>query len=110
VSMETLDNQLDFSALTYKNLGKETFEFKFVQKREIVLRDCRLDEIAKFVYIINKEREFFALALRQSGGVDLYWNMSLVDTPEDCKRFAIFILHILVLASNVACSFDALFI
>lgn len=72
--------------MTFKNLGKEGFDFSFVQKREVVFREVRLEEIIKFVYIINQDRQFFALALRISGGVDMYWNMSLVDSPEDGKH------------------------
>lgn len=83
VATETNDNQIDFSSLIVKNVGKQDFTFQFNQYREVVPRDARLDPITKFSYVINEDNVFYGLALRSSGHVDIYWNMTLIDTTPD---------------------------
>ena len=50
------------------------------------MRDCRLDDIIKISYIIDESNQLFGIALRNSGEFDIYWNMSLVDSPEGSKH------------------------
>ena len=55
------------------------------QTREIVPRDIKFDPITKFSFIINSENILFGITLRRSGHFDIYWNMTLVDHPENGK-------------------------
>ena len=82
VCMETLDNQLDFSSLHLENIANsKDFNFTFIQKREVVQRDCICDDIVKIVHIIDINNKHYGIALRNSGAFDIYWNMSVVDSP-----------------------------
>jgi hypothetical protein len=44
-------------------------------------RDVKIDPIVKFQFAIDRKNTFYGVALRQSGLVDLYWNMTLIDSP-----------------------------
>ena len=44
-----------------------------------------MDPIIKFAHIIDKDNVFFGIALRKSGLFDIYWNMTLVDSPQNGK-------------------------
>jgi hypothetical protein len=78
ICCETVDNQIDFARLLYNHRSK-TFEIE--QISEIVNRD-RIDKdpIVKFrmVYDNSRNKRQFAIALRESGHVDLYWNYYLI--------------------------------
>ena len=39
-----------------------------------------MDPITKFSYSIDDKNCLYAIALRQSGLFDIYWNMTLVDS------------------------------
>lgn len=39
-----------------------------------------MDKIEKMVYVINKSNTFFAIVMRESGKIDLYWDLILVDS------------------------------
>lgn len=44
-----------------------------------------LDRVSKLVYIVNETNTFYAVALRETGRVDLYWDMTLIDSPKESK-------------------------
>ena len=46
-------------------------------------RDVRLDDLAKFVFIIDIKNTFYGIALRLSGEFDIYHNMNLIEPPEN---------------------------
>lgn len=46
-------------------------------------RDVRIDRVVKFSYIIDSKNIMYGIALRDSGKFDLYWDMILVDSPEN---------------------------
>lgn len=83
LAMETCDNQLDFSVLELSNLQDRSFNYQFFQIREVVRRDVRLDDIVKLSFIIDNKNMFYGIALRLSGEFDIYWNMNLIETPEN---------------------------
>lgn len=43
-----------------------------------------MDPIVKFRFIIDHENVFYGVALKKSGLVDIYWNMTLIDSPPHC--------------------------
>ena len=61
VIFETPDNQLEFT-------------YSYEQLREVIPREKLNDPIVKFCTIYSKAFSF-AMSLRRSGNVDLYWNM-----------------------------------
>lgn len=40
-----------------------------------------MDPITKFQFIIDHENVFYGVAMKKSGLVDIYWNMTLIDSP-----------------------------
>jgi hypothetical protein len=68
--------------------------------------------------MIDDKNVFYGIALRESGLFDIYWNMTLVDSPSECK-FLSFHIYIpsfswnkatnIEHATDVSCSFDELF-
>lgn len=40
--------------------------------------------IAKITYVIDMYGVFYAIALRMSGNFDIYWDMVLVDSTDNC--------------------------
>lgn len=84
VPMETLDNQIDFNILKIlrKSPGDE-FEYEFVQFREVVPRNDRFDPITKFCASFDKWEDLFAVALRESSKLDIYYNGSRVSSIND---------------------------
>ncbi len=62
--------------------------------------------IAKVTYVIDSYGVFYAIALRMSGNFDIYWDMVLVDSTENCKSFK---LSILENAVDVMTSTDQLY-
>ena len=90
VAMETKDNQIDFNVLyvegNLKDSNKIKYEFK--EFREVVPRPIPLDGKDKIVKlsisfsesIQEKDISYqsFAVALRQSGNADFYFNMARV--------------------------------
>ena len=79
--METCDNQLDFSSFTFENLENTSFNFEFIQRREVVRRDVRADDVIKFCYIVDYSGTLYGVTMRQSNSVDLYWNMNFIESP-----------------------------
>lgn len=59
--------------------------------RELVHRDVRIDKIVKHAFIINDTNTFYGVALRDSGKFDIYWDMTLVDSPENGISFTLMI-------------------
>lgn len=75
---ETSDNQIDFLRLFYYT---STNTHRIEQISEIVSRGRQgHDRIKKFriVYDNSRNKWQYALALRQSGHVDFYWNYYLI--------------------------------
>jgi hypothetical protein len=83
--METEDNQIDFSQITPLNMGTDDFTYELKQQRELVQRDISIDPITKFSYIVDEHNCFYGIAVKDSGLFDVYWNMTLVDSPIGCK-------------------------
>eukprot|EP00347_Sterkiella_histriomuscorum_P017370 403349643 len=101
VPMETLDNQIDFNML--KLLQKppsEDFEYEFVQFREVVPRNDRFDPVVKFIASFDKWDDLFAVALRESSKLDIYYNGSRVSSINDPSDTIY----------AVECTFDEIFI
>jgi hypothetical protein len=89
LASETSDNQIDFSQLIVSDLSNDSFKYQFKQQKEVVPREkIRLDKIKKFEYIISELNMFYGIGLRESGQMDLYWDMTLVDSPADGKIIA----------------------
>jgi hypothetical protein len=84
IPLETLDNQIDFNLLKIlrKPPGDE-FEYEFVQFREVVPRNDRFDPVTKFLCVFDKWEDMFAIALRESSKVDIYFNGSRVSSFTD---------------------------
>lgn len=57
-----------------------------------------MDPIAKFSYITDEKNMFYGVSLRKSGKFDVYWNMTLVDSPQK----GIIFLHVLFI-SRLCC-------
>jgi hypothetical protein len=81
IIFETHDNQLDFNQL---EIDFEEDTHKFLQCREIVKRLTHHDPIQYSDFVI-KDGKVFAIALRQSGEFDLYYDMIKVQTPPRSK-------------------------
>ena len=86
VAMETDDNQIDFSSIAPLEVGTPKFSYTLKQQRELVLRDVNLDSIQKFAFIIDAKNVFYGIALRKSGLFDIYWNMTIIDSPQNGKN------------------------
>jgi hypothetical protein len=87
VSLETVDNQIDFNRLHVENSLEGDHFFEFRQVREVVFRDTvKLDEIKKFSICFTEKPdgtiESFAIALRRSGSCDFYYCLAKVATYE----------------------------
>lgn len=67
------------------NLGTPRFTYNFKQLRELVGRDVKIDPVQKFQFIIDDTNTFYGVTLRHSGHFDLYWDMTLVDSPPSGK-------------------------
>jgi len=77
--LETGSSQLDFNKLYLINISDMTnLEWKVEQSREVVPRAMFGDRIKECRIVFNKNCNY-SVALRQSGHVDLYWNMQLQD-------------------------------
>lgn len=86
VALETDDNQIDFNQLFIDQKPPSSdFSYTFKQFREVVPRKSKFDPITKFSCVLNEDEYSYAVTLRQSGKVDLYYNMQRVSTYE-CKR------------------------
>ncbi|CDW78106.1 wd-40 repeat protein [Stylonychia lemnae] len=84
MGIETDDNQIDFTRLYFWSKDLTKLDVEFYQYREVVKRnDVRDDPIIKFKHVIQKNEIQFGIALRQSGSVDLYWNFTLTNSPEE---------------------------
>ncbi len=80
VVLESRDNQLDFNSLHLKSPpGARDFGFTFKQYREVVPRNIKYDPIIKFECVFDDSQFNYAIVLRKSRAVDLYWNMQRVD-------------------------------
>ena len=81
VPMETLDNQIDFNILKILNKPpSDDFDYEFVQFREVVPRNDRFDPVTKFIAVFDKWDDLFAVALRESSKLDIYFNGSRVSS------------------------------
>lgn len=109
MALETLDNQIDFSVLEITNLGREAFNYTLKQQREVVSRTARIDKVVKFTYIVNDKNVLYAIAMRDSGMFDIYWDMTLIDSPDNGKRRCLDLLVILVTVFDIGASFDTLY-
>lgn len=49
-------------------------------------REVKMDPIEKLTFMIDKTNVFYGIALRKSSRFDIYWNMTLVDSPTDGKN------------------------
>ncbi|CDW84988.1 UNKNOWN [Stylonychia lemnae] len=91
VVFETLDNQLDFNRIQLLNLNEQDDSFpeksyKFLQCGEIKPRsNFTFDPIKKVCMIFSKDI-LYAVSLRNSGQIDLYWNM-IRKSSENNKPF-----------------------
>lgn len=52
----------------------------------MVKRDVRADDVKKFAYIIDESGTLYGVTQRQSGGVDLYWNMNFIESPQNGNK------------------------
>jgi hypothetical protein len=87
IVFETPDNQLEFDKIILKNFtNDETFTYTYEQIREAVPREKLNDPIVRTFYTFSQTFNF-SVALRKSGGLDLYWNMQRKETVEGCKFF-----------------------
>lgn len=77
LALELADNQLAFERL-YMWDKDETFKLELFPYREIFLRQAPHDPISRIKIILKQNEYLFAMALRTSGCVDLYFNYSLV--------------------------------
>jgi hypothetical protein len=62
----------------------------------------------KFQFAIDKSNTFYGISLRQSGLVDIYWNMTLIDSPPNGNLDAF--SSILDYMKDVALSFDEIYL
>ncbi|CDW71887.1 wd-40 repeat protein [Stylonychia lemnae] len=109
VALETSDNQLDFSQVFNMNIGTPSFKYQLRQQRELVGRDVKIDPIQKFQFIIDSKNTFYGISLRQSGHCDLYWDMTLVDSPPEGTINSRIKSYLLDLAKDVSLSFDEIY-
>jgi hypothetical protein len=85
VIFETPDNQLEFNKVIFKNFADDdNFTYNYEQLREVIPREKLNDPIVKYCTIFSKAFNF-AVTLRRSGNVDLYWNMQNKHSSEGCK-------------------------
>jgi DNA polymerase II small subunit/DNA polymerase delta subunit B len=61
----------------------DEFEYEFTQFREVVPRNDRFDPVTKFAFVIDKWEDMFAVALRESSKVDIYFNGARVSSITD---------------------------
>ncbi|CDW75557.1 wd-40 repeat protein [Stylonychia lemnae] len=89
--IETLDNQIDYSRLyNWERSNIVNPAVEFYQYREVVKRDLSGDPIQKITQIIKSDDFQYGLALRSSGKVDIYWNYTLTQTPDDSNFTSLF--------------------
>lgn len=62
----------------------EEDSYKFLQCRELVKRPITGDAIVEIDFVL-KDKVVFAIALRKSGELDLYWDMIKTGTPAKSK-------------------------
>jgi hypothetical protein len=46
-----------------------------------VPRNIRIDKVVKHIYIIDEHNVYYGISMRESGKIDLYWDMTLIDSP-----------------------------
>ena len=81
VAFETPDNQIDFNMLYAYELESDAYNHKWEQYRIVNPRkNPRKDPIKKMCNVFYKGFSF-CVSLRQSGLIDLYWNMARRDSP-----------------------------
>ena len=84
VGFETKDTQIDFCEISAQGISSNQFTYSFKQQGEIIPREIGVDMIAKITYVIDMYGVFYAIALRMSGNFDIYWDMVLVDSTDNC--------------------------
>lgn len=42
-----------------------------------------MDKINKHCFIIDEKNTYYGVTLRESGNFDLYWDMTLIDSPDN---------------------------
>ena len=50
-------------------------------------RDVRIDKITKHSFIIDERNTFYGTVMRESGKIDLYWDLTLIDSPDGKINF-----------------------
>lgn len=86
MAYETADNILDFNRLFIENFNDDaTYKFRYTQYREIVPRKPghKKDPIKKTCIVFNTGNYNYSLALRESGAVDIYWNLLKIESNEE---------------------------
>jgi hypothetical protein len=64
-------------------MSSDKFTYQFRQQKEVVPRDTvKLDRIKKLSFIVDEFNMFYGVTLRESGKLDLFWDMTLVDSPK----------------------------
>ncbi|CDW71088.1 wd-40 repeat protein [Stylonychia lemnae] len=82
VAFETPDNQIDFNMLYAYNIESPDFTYKWEQYRIVNPRKNHNapDRIIKLCNVFYQGFNF-AVSLRESGLIDIYWNMARRDSP-----------------------------
>lgn len=119
-AFETADNQLDFNHLVVnlKGLVKGgRFQYKLKQIREIVARPRKGDPIVKYSISFTENNRSQAVALRKSGQVDFYYQMSRISTYEtkeishaEEKVMEATGIDMTLMPQDVDCSFDTTYV
>jgi hypothetical protein len=75
VALETVDNLVDFNSLHInKKPPGDDFDYEFKQFIEVVQRKCNIDPIQKLSVVFDTQEYSYAVAMRQSGHIDFYFN------------------------------------
>lgn len=84
VAYETEENVIDFNRLFIDNFDDDSYAFRYTQYREVVPRggNWQNDPIKKAVFVFNNEGYNFSTVLRESRGIDIYWNMLKIESTE----------------------------
>ena len=91
IAFETPDNQLDFNMIYLTNIDDASqFTYKWEQYRIVNPRVNHKgpDPIVKTSWVFYGGF-MFCVSLRQSGYIDLYWNMARRESPTDGNPFIV---------------------